>query len=65
MRATITGKGPTRGVVRFPSGKQDGGPGGVVFDDDLTEMGDYHIRVTESMMAQQWRGPFTLEVRLH
>jgi len=31
MRVEINGRGATRGVVIFPSGKQDGGPGGVVF----------------------------------
>ncbi|MFS8085988.1 MAG: hypothetical protein ACMG6H_10190, partial [Acidobacteriota bacterium] len=30
MRVEISGRGPTRGVVTFPSGKQDGSPGGVV-----------------------------------
>src|SRR2546430_12425957 len=62
MRVEINGRGPTRGVVIFPSGKQDGGPGGVVFDDNLDESGDYRIRVTESSMANAWRGNFTLTI---
>jgi hypothetical protein len=37
----------TGGVVIYPSGKQDGGPGGIVFDSDLTETGKYRIRVTQ------------------
>src|SRR5262245_21608034 len=48
MRVKITpvGKGlVTAGEVISPSGKLDGGPGGVIFDADLTESGDYRIRV--------------------
>ena len=36
----------TAGVVIYPSGKQDGGPGGTVFDSGLTETGTYRVRVT-------------------
>lgn len=64
MRVNISGAGATRGVVLFPSGKQDGGPGGLIFDDVLTETGDYRIRVTESSMAEGWRGSFVLEVEI-
>lgn len=64
MRVNISGDGPTRGVVTFPSGKQDGQPGGLIFDDALTETGDYRIRVTESSMADSWRGSFVLEVEI-
>jgi hypothetical protein len=64
MRITITGEGPTRGVVTFPSGQQDGGPGGLVFDDRLPETGDYRIRVTESSMGEEWKGRFFLEVSI-
>src|SRR2546425_4414329 len=56
MRVEIKGGGPTRGVVIFPSSGQDGGPGGVVFDGILLDTGDYLIRVTESSMAEAWRG---------
>ena len=62
MRVEISGRGATRGVVIFPSGKQDGSPGGVVFDDDIDETGDYRIRVTESTMANAWRGSFLLKI---
>src|SRR5437016_12005867 len=62
MRVEINGRGATRGVVIFPSGKQDGGPGGVVFDDKIDETGDYRIRVTESSMANAWRGNFTVTI---
>jgi hypothetical protein len=64
MSITITGEGPTRGVITFPSGKQDGGPGGLVFDDHLPETGDYRIRVTESSMGEEWKGRFFLEVSI-
>jgi len=60
MRVEIKGRGATRGLVIFPSGKQDGAPGGVVFDDNIDETGDYRIRVTESSMANAWRGSFTV-----
>jgi len=62
MRVEISGRGATRGVVIFPSGKQDGGPGGVVFDDDIDETGNYRIRVTESSMANAWRGSFVVTI---
>ena len=64
MRIQISGRGPTRGVVIFPSGKQDGGPGGVIYDGVIDESGDYKIRVTESSMAEAWRGRFTLTVKI-
>src|SRR5437763_14221685 len=64
MRVEISGRGATRGVVIFPSGKQDGGPGGVVFDDKIDETGDYRIRVTESSMADAWRGRFVLKIEI-
>jgi hypothetical protein len=64
MRVNISGAGPTRGIVIFPSGKQDGQPGGLIFDDTLMETGDYRIRVTESSMADEWRGSFILEVEI-
>lgn len=64
MRVEINGRGATRGVVIYPSGKQDGGPGGVVFDDNIDETGDYRIRVTESSMANEWRGSFVLKIKI-
>src|SRR5947207_15583674 len=60
MRVEIRGRGPTRGMVTFPSGEGEGGPGGVVFDGNIPDTGDYRIRVTESSMANAWRGSFTL-----
>jgi hypothetical protein len=62
MRVDIRGRGPTRGIVMFPNGQQDGSPGGVVFDGTLPVTGDYRIRVTESSMANAWSGSFTLVI---
>jgi hypothetical protein len=64
MRVEIKGRGATRGVLYFPSGRQDGGPGGVIFDDVIDENGDYRIRVTESSMANAWSGSFTVTVEI-
>lgn len=64
MQIEITGRGPTRGFITSPSGAQNGGPGGIVFDEDLTETGDYRIRVTESQMGNEWRGTFILKVTI-
>ncbi len=60
MRIEIRGRGATRGMVTFPSGQGDGQPGGVIFDGILPDTGDYGIRVTESTMADPWRGSFTV-----
>ena len=64
MRVEINGRGATRGIVIFPSGKQDGAPGGLIFDDDIDETGDYRIRVTESSMGDAWRGSFVLKIEI-
>jgi hypothetical protein len=64
MRVEINGRGSTRGMVIFPSGKQDGQPGGIIFDDNIDESGDYRIRVTESSMGDAWRGSFVLKVEI-
>lgn len=59
---SLTPKLVTAGVVIYPSGKQDGGPGGVVFDSELTETGRYRIRVTQRQ--REVPGRFKVEVRL-
>jgi hypothetical protein len=64
VRIEIKGRGATRGVLIFPSGKQDGGPGGIIFDEMIDEDGDYKIRVTESSMANAWRGRFTVTIEI-
>jgi hypothetical protein len=62
IRVEISSRGATRGVLIWPSGKQEGGPGGVIFDGDTDETGDYKVSVGESMMADAWRGPITVKV---
>src|SRR2546421_3980353 len=62
MRAEVDARGGTHGTVISPSGKQETQPGGVVFDGDLSETGDYKIGVSESNMGNSWRGNFTLKV---
>jgi hypothetical protein len=56
MIVWIVGRGPTRGVVYFPNGQQDGQPGGRVFDGSLPVTGTYRIVVTEDSMAEAWSG---------
>jgi hypothetical protein len=58
----VTSQVVTAGQVRSPSGKYDGGPGGVIFDSNLTETGDYQIRVSERQ--NKIPGKFLLEVEL-
>ena len=63
MKIELKPLGPnliTAGTVASPSGKSDGGPGGVIFDSDLTETGDYKIRVFERQ--QTLPGTFALRV---
>jgi hypothetical protein len=62
MRVEIRGRGATRGMVTFPSGQSDGQPGGVIFDGILPDTGDYRISVSESSMADPWRGSFTVTI---
>src|SRR2546425_11243556 len=64
MRVEINARGATRGMVTFPSGKQEGAPGGVIFDDNIDENGDYRIGVSESSMGDAWRGRFVLKVEI-
>jgi hypothetical protein len=60
MRVEIKAPGATRGTVTFPSGQRDGQPGGLIFDGILPNTGDYGISVSESSMADPWRGSFTV-----
>jgi len=62
MIVIVDGKGATGGEVHFPGGGQDGGPGGRIYDDTLPSTGDYRIRVTESLMAEPWKGPVDVVV---
>ena len=62
MRVEILARGATRGTVTFPSGQGDGQPGGLIFDGILPDTGDYRISVSESSMADPWRGPVTVVI---
>lgn len=52
----------TAGTVIYPSGKQDGGPGGIVFDSDLTESGKYRLRVSERQFEAEGRFRVLVEI---
>ncbi len=59
----VTPQLSTAGQVTSPSGEQDGGPGGVIFDEDLTETGDYRICVNQHTMGSNLAtGVFVLEM---
>jgi hypothetical protein len=62
MRVRIIPNGAllTSGHVESPSGKADGGPGGVVFDETVAETGTYRICVEQRQQSQP--GTFRLEV---
>lgn len=64
MRVEIEGGKATHGTVIYPSGKQQTQPGGLVFDETIDETGDYKIGVSESPMAEGWRGNFTVKVEI-
>ena len=65
VKVKITGQGPTRGTVTSPGGQQDGSPGGVVFDDTVTQTGRYRLLVTESQMGDAWHGRVRVDVYRH
>ena len=51
------------GTVASPSGQGDGGPGGIVFNADLTEGGDFTIEVSQHTMGSNYKsGSFILEI---
>ena len=62
VKIELSGPGPLRGVVFFPSGGQDGAPGGVVFDRKLPDSGQYRLEVTESSMGDTWAGNFSVTI---
>ncbi len=64
LKVAISGKGSTRGIVIYPSGKIEGGPTGTILNETLAETGEYHIRVEESRMGEGWQGTFILEIEL-
>lgn len=53
----------TSGDVTSPSGAQEGQHGGIIFNADLSETGDYTIRVARNLMGtERPDGSFILEV---
>jgi hypothetical protein len=51
------------GTVASPSGKGDGGPGGIIMNADLEENGDYTVEVNQHTMGSNYKsGSFILEV---
>ena len=64
MRVEIDARGATHGGVFSPSGKGEVQPGGLIFDDTIDETGDYQIVVSESPMAEEWRGNFTVRIEI-
>jgi hypothetical protein len=52
----------TAGTLIYPSGKQDGGPGGIVFDSALTESGKYRLRVSERQSEVEGRFRVLVEI---
>ncbi len=62
VKIELTGAGPLRGEVTFPSGSHEGGPGGTILDQALPETGQYQMRISESTMGEAWEGTFTIGI---
>jgi hypothetical protein len=62
LKIDISGKGAIRGIVESPSGQTEGGPGGMILNQELTETGIYRLRVKESTMGEAWQGEFTVRI---
>ena len=63
VRIELSGAGPLRGEVTFPSqGKHEGAPGGIVLDELLSESGRYRLKVSESSMGESWTGRFKINI---
>jgi hypothetical protein len=65
LTLTLMGPGPLSGTVTSPSGKEEGQPGGgVFFDQELTETGDYRIHISEGSRGEKRNVRFVLRIRL-
>jgi len=62
VKIELSGAGPLRGEIRFPSGKHEGSPGGNVLDQVLVESGRYRLKVSESSMGESWEGAFNIKI---
>src|SRR5215469_11708253 len=65
LTVTLMGPGPLSGTVTSPSGKEEGQPGGgVLFDRQLIDTGDYRIRISEGNRGEKQNVRFELRIRL-
>jgi hypothetical protein len=65
LTAELIGPGPFSATIESPSGKQEGQPGGgVFFDQQLTETGDYHIRISQGSRGEKRNVRFVLKIHL-
>jgi hypothetical protein len=65
LTLTLMGPGPLSGTVTSPSGKEEGQPGGgVFFDQELTEAGDYRIHISEGSRGEKRNVRFVLRIRV-
>ena len=62
VKIELAGAGPLRGVITFPSGRREGGPGGGILDQVLGETGWYRLKVFESTMGEAWAGAFNIKI---
>jgi hypothetical protein len=65
LTLTLMGPGPLSGTVTSPSGKEEGQPGGgVFFDQQLIETGDYRIHISEGSRGEKRTVRFVLRIRI-
>jgi hypothetical protein len=62
VKIELSGAGPLRGEITFPSGHRTGSPGGIVLDEVLPESGSYRLKVSESAMGESWDGKFSVHI---
>jgi hypothetical protein len=62
LKIELSGDGPLRGQVTFPSGNYTGSPGGIILDEVLQESGRYQLEVRESPMGEAWNGAFRVTI---
>lgn len=62
LKIELSGAGPLRGEVAFPSENHMGSPGGIVFDQVLKESGQYRLQIVESPMGESWEGAFNITI---
>jgi hypothetical protein len=66
LTLTLMGPGPLSATVTSPSGKEEGQPGGgVFFDQELIETGDYRIHISEGNRGEKRDVRFVLGIRIN